>query len=134
MFNSGKHTHLEWKNRVRDLLDGTATLFPEQVCSHHLCDFGVWYDSAEARQFMHIPAMAAIEKPHQELHDALSEIIELKGQNKRGEAEGLYGKVVRLSEEITVQIEEVERHLGIERKSILTQTKDTAKESDVVLF
>ncbi len=134
MLNHGKHSHLDWKGRIRDYLDGASTLTPEQVCSHHQCDFGQWYHSAEAQQFMDDPAMVAIEKPHEELHDTISEIVKLNGQDRKAEAEALYGEVVRLSEEMVGHIEEAERHLGVDRKSILTQRNVTAQELDDVLF
>ncbi len=127
--NNGKHTHLEWKNRIRSFLDDTSTLTLEQV-SHHLCDFGQWYDSAAARQFMDVPAMAAIEKPHEELHRTLSEVVRLKEQNRPSEAEALYGDVVRLCEEIVGHIEEAERDLGFGGSSILTLGNGNAEEAD----
>ncbi|MBL3601506.1 MAG: CZB domain-containing protein [gamma proteobacterium endosymbiont of Lamellibrachia anaximandri] len=69
---AAKYAHLAGKARVRGFLDGASTLTQDEVVSHRHCGFGKWYHSADAREYMNIPEMAAIDRPHEELHQISS--------------------------------------------------------------
>ncbi|RDH92280.1 MAG: hypothetical protein DIZ77_08910 [endosymbiont of Seepiophila jonesi] len=110
---AAKYAHLAWKTRIRGFLDGTSTLTQDEVVSNLHCDFGKWYHSADAREYMNIPEMVAIDRPHEELHQAITEVVKLKGQGRTEEAESLFRQIDALSSEVASLIEQVERHLGI---------------------
>ncbi len=132
---AAKYTHLAWKARVRGFLDGTSTLSQDKAVSHLHCDFGKWYHSPDAREYMNIPEMAAIDRPHEELHQVIIEIVKLKGQGRTEEAESLFQQLDALSSEVVSLIEQVERHLGIEVAPPKSSREDAfTKAVDDVLF
>ncbi len=131
---TAKHAHLAWKSRIRGFLDGDSTLTMEQVVSHRHCDFGIWYRSEEAKRYQDIPGMTAIKKPHEELHQTMSEIVRLKNQGRTDDAEALFQDVDRLSDKIVGFIEKIEQHLGIAREPKQQAGGISDEDLDDVLF
>lgn len=107
--SSAKAAHLNWKTKLRAFLDGKSTLSQEQAVSHHHCDFGKWYYSDGLGKFGHLPALREVEKPHEELHELIRMIIDLKQHGRNDEAEAAYQNVARLSEEIVAHLSDAER-------------------------
>ncbi len=132
--NMAKYAHLNWKNRVRNYLDGDSTLTREQVESHQHCDFGLWYQSADAQQYMEFPEMHAIDTPHVELHQVMTEIVNLYEQGQTEEAETQFQKIEQLSSEIISLIEKIEQHVGIEKQNPSTIESAEIHDVDDVLF
>jgi len=132
--HTAKYAHLAWKTRVRGFLDGTSTLTRDEVLSHLHCEFGKWYHSEDAEEYRHIPEMQAIDKPHEELHRVIAEIVQLKEQGRGDEAEALFAKIDALSSEIVGLIAKVELHLGIAVESEGSRKDESAQTVDDVLF
>jgi len=107
--STAKSAHLAWKTRLRGFLDGNASLTEEQAVSHHHCEFGKWYYSAEGKAYGHIPAMQELEAPHAELHRLIKQIIQLKQSGQVAEAEAAYADIERLSGDIVGLLGQVER-------------------------
>ena len=97
--------HQAWKLRLRAFLDGNADIPHEQAVSSHDCDFGRWYYSRGQEHFGRSGAMAAIERPHDRMHQLIAEIITARSQNKLEEAEMKYREVCELSTVIVEQID-----------------------------
>jgi len=132
---ASKYTHLAWKTRIRGFLDGTSTVTQDEVVSHLHCDFGKWYHSADASEYMNIPEMVAIDRPHEELHQAITEVVKLKDQGRTEAAESLFQKIDLLSSEVVSLIEQVEQHLGIAVAPSKSNREDAfTKAVDDVLF
>ena len=105
-----KAAHLAWKSRLRAFLDGSGNLTQEQAVSHHHCDFGKWYDSAEGlARYGHIQALRDVEAPHAELHQLIKEIIRFKQSGQADAAESLMDKLESLSQRIVGLLDETER-------------------------
>ncbi|NOZ38589.1 MAG: hypothetical protein GXP11_11155 [Gammaproteobacteria bacterium] len=51
--SAAKAAHLNWKTRLRDFLDGKASLSMEEAVSHHDCKFGKWYFSEGLEKYSH---------------------------------------------------------------------------------
>ncbi len=130
-FNMAKYAHLNWKNRIRSFLDGGSTLTKDQVESPHHCDFGMWYQSADAKKYMEFPEMLAIDTPHVELHQTMTEIVHLYEQGRVEEADALFEKIEQLSGDIIRLIEKVEQHVGIEK---INPSKIENEDIDDLLF
>ena len=110
--SSAKAAHLNWKTKLRSFLDGKSTLSMEQAVSHHHCNFGKWYYSDGLEKFGHLQALRAVEKPHEELHELIRMIIDLKHHGRSQEAEKAYQNVERLSHEIVDHLNEAEQEAG----------------------
>ena len=106
---SAKAAHLNWKTKLRSFLDGKSTLTREQAVSHRHCDFGKWYYSDGLKNFGHLHALQAVEKPHEELHELIRIIIDLKNNGRMKEAEKAYQSVAKISESIVSHLNAAEQ-------------------------
>ena len=106
--SSAKAAHLNWKTKLRSFLDGKSTLSKEQAVSHRHCDFGKWYYSDGLEKFGHLHALREVEKPHEQLHELIRMIIDLKQHGRTQEAEKAYQNVARISEEIVAHLNDAE--------------------------
>ena len=110
--SAAKAAHLNWKSRLRAFLDGKATLSMEEAVSHRDCKFGKWYYSDGLRDFSHLHGIQAVEKPHEELHELIRVIIDLKNNGRIAEAEEAYRQVDSISSTIVNYLDEAEREVA----------------------
>ncbi|MDX1810502.1 MAG: methyl-accepting chemotaxis protein [Gammaproteobacteria bacterium] len=106
--SSAKAAHLNWKTRIRSFLDGKESLSPEQAVSHKHCDFGKWYYSQGLKNFGDIQAIVDVEKPHEELHKTIKEIIDMKNSGDVKGSEEAYEKISYISGEIVRLLDKAE--------------------------
>ena len=107
--SNAKAAHLNWVTRLRRFLDGGETLTREQAVSHHHCDFGKWYYGKGLKQYGHLAPLREVEKPHEDLHRLIRDIIEAKEAGNLAAAEAGYQKVSNLSGQIVSLLEAAER-------------------------
>ncbi len=106
--SAAKAAHLNWKTRLRDFLDGKASLSMEEAVSHHDCKFGKWYFSEGLQKYSHIPAIVEVDKPHEQLHELIRVIIDYKNAGRMEEAEQAYRQVAEISREIVKLLDQAE--------------------------
>ncbi len=114
-FNTARSAHLAWKARLRDFLDGRASLSRQEAVSHHDCVLGKWYYAEGLERYGEIPEMKALEAPHAELHRTVGQIIALKESGRAEEAEAAFGRIATLSTEIIALLDRVEASIGARR-------------------
>ncbi len=107
--SSAKANHLNWKTRLRAFLDGKATLTRDQAVSHHNCDFGKWYYSEGLENFGQLQGIIDVEKPHEEIHELIRMVIDLKHNGQTAEAEAAYRKVAAISLTIVEHLDAAEQ-------------------------
>ena len=110
--SSAKAAHLNWKTKLRSFLDGKGSLSREQAVSHHHCEFGKWYYSDGLKNFGHLQALIDVEDPHEQLHELIRMIIDMKNNGQIAEAESAYQNVADLSEKIVGLLNEAEHQAG----------------------
>jgi len=104
-----KTAHLAWKSRLRAYLDGAASLTSEQAVSHRHCEFGKWYYSPEGQAMCaKLGALAEVERPHEELHATIREIVEFKEGRRQADAESRLKRVEMLSDRIVGLLDRAE--------------------------
>ncbi|UZW76886.1 CZB domain-containing protein [Alkalimarinus sediminis] len=106
--SSAKAAHLNWKTKLRSYLDGKSSLKEEQAVSHHHCEFGKWYYSDGLKKFGNIAALKEVEKPHEELHSLIREIIQAKQAGDVQKAEEKYRLVSEYSNTIVELLDKTE--------------------------
>jgi chemotaxis protein histidine kinase CheA len=111
-FELARSKHLLWKSKLRDFLDGKATLTTAQATSHKECALGKWLYSTGMEQFGHLPAMQRLETLHQQLHALIREIITAKTAGDAQRAEQELAQVEVLSTEIVSLLTDLERQAG----------------------
>lgn len=108
-FTAIKSVHLAWKSKIRSYLDGNESIISGAAATDpHQCSLGKWYYGDGLAEFGQIPAMTALEKPHNDLHATIKRIVELNRAGKQAEAEALLPQVDRLSDEVVRLLEQLE--------------------------
>jgi len=108
-FGAMKLAHLAWKAKIRSYLGGNeAAIQGAAATDPHQCSLGKWYYSEGLDQHGRTPLMAALEKPHNELHATIKRIVDLNRTGKKAEAETLLPQVDRLSGEVVRLLEQLE--------------------------
>jgi len=102
-----RSAHQAWKMRLRTFLDGSGSISMQQAVSAHDCDFGHWY-YGEGHDFCSQELdLKAIERPHEEMHELIKQIVKAKDAGDQVKAEALYRKVCELSEMIVAGMDAV---------------------------
>ncbi len=107
--SAARAAHLNWKTRLRSFLDGKESLTMDEAVSHRHCKFGKWYYSEGLALYGHLPALQAVEKPHEQLHKLVRTIIEHKERGDLQQAEEAYQDLARVSETIVQFLNETEQ-------------------------
>ncbi|MFT5699624.1 MAG: methyl-accepting chemotaxis protein [Desulforhopalus sp.] len=72
--------------RLGLVLNGFKHMQPEEVPSHHQCDFGKWYDNA-AESLKILPLFAEIGRHHEDVRNKVVEAVIHHNQGNAGEAD-----------------------------------------------
>jgi chemotaxis protein histidine kinase CheA len=99
-FSQARTKHQQWLGRLRDVLDGKATITSQQAGSHTGCAFGKWLYSSGLKNYGDLPEIHAVEKTHKEFHGLVSNIIGLKEQGNQTGAEESFRQLGPLSTQI----------------------------------
>ncbi len=109
---AAKARHLAWKTKMRSFLDGKSSMTAEQAMSHRDCPLGQWYYSAGIANYGDLKEMQDLEKPHEELHQVVKKIVQLKNTGDQVAAEREYQNIGPLSDRIVGLLEGIERKLS----------------------
>lgn len=107
-----KSAHRAWRVRIRNFLDGKASLSLAEASSHNDCDLGRWVNSMGLEHFGHLPAMKQLLPPHERLHGLIREIIEVRQKGNHQEAERLFTQVEQYSEQIVGLLDQLIAEIG----------------------
>lgn len=81
-----KGAHLRWRSRLEGLLNGKDSLTPEEVTSHHDCEFGKWYDSPDGQKLKNISIFNEVGKHHEKIHAYARQIVEMIHKEEKEQA------------------------------------------------
>ncbi len=95
-----KTAHFSWKTRVRGFLSGRTPMSENEVVSHQDCKLGRWYYGGGQQRYAHLPAIKQIEKPHEQLHKTIAEIIKAKQQGEHERAAFLLKQLDECSDQV----------------------------------
>lgn len=107
-----KSVHRAWRVRIRDFLDGKTALSLEEASSHDECDLGRWCNSTGRENFGHLSSMQQLQKPHEQLHSLIRQIIEARSQGNSQEAERMFEQVELFSEQIVGLLDQLIAEIG----------------------
>jgi methyl-accepting chemotaxis protein len=79
-----KTMHLAWRARLQSVIDGYLEMKPEEVASHHECDFGKWVDAFGRKQLLHLPDFEAVDSRHEKVHSLARAIVADVASGSRG--------------------------------------------------
>ncbi|HHO59673.1 MAG TPA: chemotaxis protein, partial [Thiotrichales bacterium] len=99
-FSAMRRTHLAWKSRLRDFLDGKGTLTLNEVASHKDCQLGKWLYGGALKEYGHLGGMNEMEKVHEHMHAAIKSVVEEKDAGNLSQAERQFNDVTAMSEQV----------------------------------
>jgi methyl-accepting chemotaxis protein len=83
-----KSAHMEWRSRLEAVLNGKQALRPEEVTSHHACQFGKWYDG-EGQALGDHPSFKEVGELHARVHQYAKQIAERMHKGDKDRARNL---------------------------------------------
>ncbi len=102
-----KAAHLAWRSKLMAYLSGEQHIDSRQLHSHKDCILGKWYYDEGLKQFAHIPAMQELEPPHEEIHQVIHSVVELKQAGEDDKAMQVFERITPLSHEIVRIIDKI---------------------------
>jgi methyl-accepting chemotaxis protein len=84
-----KTAHLAWRSKLEGVLNGSSSLRPEEVTSHHACEFGKWFYSDAGQALAGLPGFDDVEHCHEDVHSYARQIVELIQDGRQDEANKL---------------------------------------------
>jgi methyl-accepting chemotaxis protein len=111
-FFAARTAHLAWRQRIRDFLDGAASLSHEEAVSHRDCSLGKWLYGHGLERYGHVEEMGVLESEHERLHAVIREIVDLKHGAEQAAAEKRFEEIDRLSARIVSLLKSVERRVA----------------------
>jgi methyl-accepting chemotaxis protein len=103
-----KMAHRSWRLKLRSFLDGRENIDRKGLASHRDCELGKWIYAAGLSEFGHLHEMEELEQKHQNMHELVKHVVELKHAGKVKEAEQGFSQVCSTAEEVVGLISRVE--------------------------
>ncbi|MFA6957235.1 MAG: CZB domain-containing protein [Thermoanaerobaculia bacterium] len=113
-FDAAIEAHVEWKMRLRILLDSgeAASAYPDELEAADRCSFGRWLRS-DGRRLESDPVYGALDRFHAEFHRSAATVIHLAAVGERLQAEStLAGEYARNSVNLLSALMELRRRVG----------------------
>ena len=105
-----QHDHLQWIKRVIMSVEKIPlNMTPDELCSHHRCRFGQWYDNDGRSRYESLEAFSAIEPVHMEVHRLGQEIVRLQAAGDVAGARSLCGELLELKDQILSVLSALQR-------------------------
>jgi methyl-accepting chemotaxis protein len=105
--------HVIWNVRLRCFLDGGECIAREQVISHKQCSLGIWLHTVGMIKYGEIPEMQELERVHEEIHNAVKRIIQMKRARDIYSAEAELKKLRLISGKIISLLNGVEGKIKV---------------------
>lgn len=97
---SVKQSHLQWLNKLQQVILGRELPRPDEVANVHECQFGKWYYAEGVDKFGNDPLFMAIDETHKQVHETAHQVVQHVVDNKIPEAISGMNNVNELRKEL----------------------------------
>ena len=105
-----EHDHHRWVRQIIASTQGNSPrLGAEEICDHHRCRFGRWFDGEGQERYGHLEAFKAIEPVHVEVHRLGMSILQLGSIGHTEEAQAQAAELSQRRDDIVVRLMELQR-------------------------
>ena len=111
-FTQARQKHEQWIDRLRQVLDGKASMTPEQAGSPKECALGKWLYSAGLKDYGGVAEMQVLEATHRQFHALVREVVSLRAKGDQAGAGREYSQVEPLSGKIIDLLTLVEKKVS----------------------
>jgi chemotaxis protein histidine kinase CheA len=108
-FAQARDKHEQWLGRLKQFLDGKATMTMEQAGSPTECALGKWLCSAGLKEYGDIAEIGVLEATHKHFHELVRAVVALNLNGNQGQAERELSNVAPLSKKIIELLTVVEK-------------------------
>lgn len=105
-FEAIKKGHLQWRDRIIGMFEGSLNLASSEVKDHHQCPLGKWYDG-EGMEFKHREVFEKLGQGHEMFHRLVAEIVQLWNAGQRPQAVERFQKLMPLTRELFGLLDEL---------------------------
>jgi chemotaxis protein histidine kinase CheA len=110
-FATARLKHLQWVGRLRQVLDGRATITLEEAGSHERCALGTWLYGSGMKDYGHLKEMKLLESAHKRFHGLVREVVSHKLNGDVANADREFAQVGPASQAIVEFLLVAERKL-----------------------
>ena len=103
-----KMAHRTWRMRLRRYLDGQEDIDPKTLASHQDCALGKWIYSTGLSKSGHLAEMKDLEMKHKFMHGLVKQVVNLKHDGKKKEAEQEFSRVHEAAETVVSLLTKIE--------------------------
>jgi chemotaxis protein histidine kinase CheA len=114
-FAKARLAHLQWIDRLRHVLDDSATLTLEQAGSPTQCALGKWLYETALKDHRGIKEMTALEEAHKRFHGTVREVVSHKARGDAAAAENSLVTLRPMSQMVIDLLSTVERKVEAAR-------------------
>lgn len=111
-FVLARSKHLDWKQKLKSLLNGCATISEAEATSHRHCELGRWLYSEGLKKYESAPSIKGLEQSHEQLHSQIRRIVEMKDSGDQSGAEHEFERVKAISDRVMGLLTQVEKEVG----------------------
>jgi diguanylate cyclase (GGDEF)-like protein/PAS domain S-box-containing protein len=105
-----EHDHHRWVRQIIASTQGNSPrLGAEEICDHHRCRFGRWFDGEGQHRYGHLEAFKAIEPVHVEVHQLGMSILQLGASGHVEEAQAQVERLSQCRDDIVVRLMDLQR-------------------------
>lgn len=108
-FAKARLAHLQWLDRLRHVLDDTATLTLEQAGSPTECALGKWLYGTALKEHRGIKEMGALEETHKRFHESVRDVVSHQTRGDLAAAEHTFVNLKPISRTVIDLLSAVER-------------------------
>jgi len=110
-FDAARISHLAWKDKLRNYLDGQGEISPQTAESPRDCALGQWLYGSAFKQYSHIPEIQRLEERHREMHAMVGSVIRSHQAKNNAAADERYSQIEPISREIVKLLLNLEKQL-----------------------
>jgi len=107
-FAKARYMHEQWLDRLRQVLDGSATMTVEQAGSPTQCGLGKWLYESGLKDYSNIPEIHQVEAAHKCFHELVRGVVALKAKRDGAGAEHAYTELGQASGKVLDLLRAVE--------------------------
>ncbi len=111
-FALARQRHEQWIDRLKQVLEGRASMTPDQAGSHKECAVGKWLYSSGLEEYGAVPEMQTLEATHRQFHDLVRQIVTLRAKAEQSAAEREFSQVQPLSQNVIDLLAAVEKKVS----------------------
>ncbi|HUA14146.1 MAG TPA: chemotaxis protein CheW [Verrucomicrobiae bacterium] len=117
-FASAREKHARWLERLKDMLDGKATITVDEAGSARDCALGRWIYGEALREYGDRGEVRLLEQTHQQFHQLVREIVIAKVDGFEQRAREIFGGIEPLTRKIVELLTAVENKRTIELQNV----------------